>query len=659
MVCEARIIAEMKNRQAHIEVEDDEVVVTGGPELHSRHGRRFFQAVLGGRHSGEVWRVPRRGSRMQDLVVRINGFLEAEQFEITRGEIAAKGVDLALERRRSLDRAGTEARAWKVGHSTIDNERVAAQLESLGWKTERRLHPHQLRNVCHALASVNQANFSVPGAGKTATALAAGLLHFNAGTIDALLVVGPLACFDPWESETAAAVGSLLRPTRVRGSARPRRQTYEDATRGDLLLMSYAMAASDRLAIMALCERLNVMLIVDESHRVKRFRGGVWAPALTEIAELSRVRMILTGTPMPNGPRDLYSQVNVLWPNGLLTGSRSQFASRAERSFTSIRSLIEPFTTRTAKSELGLPPYRIERHSVPMTGTQADIYRLIRNRLRDHLKDVDSWEEKLDVLRRARPIRLLQAASNPDLLNHPDEAYRVPRVPPTNPTLMERLLRFNETDRPAKSDAALRLVTALTEEGKKVVCWSNFIRNLDSFNELVSRELGIPVFQVDGRVPASDDPLQDRRDGLVSEDDTRERRIEQFLSVDGPAALVTNPATSSESISLHRACHNAIYLDRTYDAALFFQSIDRIHRLGLPADADVSIHILQATIGDDDTIDHLVDASLLSKQENMEELLGGAEIHPLQQDAADPEGSPSDLEQMIRYLVGEEVDGEQ
>ena len=648
----------MKNLQARIEVEDNEVVVTGASELHTRHGRRFFQAVLGGRPFDDGWRVPRRGRRMQDLVVRINGFLETEGYDISRGELAAKGVELALERRRSLERASAESRSWKAGHSAIDSEWVADQLEGLGWRPERRLHPHQLRNVCHALAAVNQANFSVPGAGKTATALAAGLLHFNTGTIDALLVVGPLACFEPWESETAAAVGTLFRPMRVRGSARPRRESYADVTRGGLLLISYAMAASDRLALMAMCERLNVMLIVDESHRIKRFRGGVWAPALTEIAELARVRMILTGTPMPNSPRDLYSQINVLWPSGLLTGSRSHFASRVDRSLAAVHSSIQPFTTRTAKSELGLPPYRIERHSIPMAGTQADIYRLIRNRLRDQLDDADTWEDKLEALRRARPIRLLQAASNPDLLNHPDDAYRLPRVPPTNPTLMERLTRFAATDRPAKSDAALRLVIGLAEEGKKVVCWSNFIRNLDSFNELLRRELGIPVFQVDGRVPASDDPLQDRRDGDVSEDDTRERRIEQFLSVGGPAALVTNPATSSESISLHRACHNAIYLDRTYDAALFFQSIDRIHRLGLPDDADVTIHILQATIGGDDSIDQLVDASLLSKQEAMEEMLGGAEIHPLHQDAADPEGSPVDLEQLIRYLVGEEVDDE-
>lgn len=648
----------MTSRSARIEIEGDEVIVTGAPELYSRHTRRFFHSVLGGSRIESGWRVRRRGKRIHDLVMRINSFLETEGFDIARGDVAAKSVDLVFERRRSLKRAGEAARSWRAGCSSVSNEQIETELARLGWKSERRLHVHQLANVGHALAAVNQANFSVPGAGKTVTALAVGLLHLSTGIVDSLLVVGPLACFHPWEAETAAAVGSLIRPIRVRGSSQRRREFYRDASRGDLLLLSYAVAAADRLAILGMCERLNVMLIVDESHRIKRFKGGVWAPALMEIAELARVRMIMTGTPMPNSPRDLYSQVNVLWPNDMLTGSRSDFAGRADRDFTGVRSLIEPFTTRTAKSELRLPPYRIERHSVSMTGTQADVYRLIMNRLRDRLVDARTWEDKLDILNRARPIRLLQAASNPDLLNHPDDNFLLPPVPPTNPTLMQRLALFAETDRPAKSTAALQIAADIAKNGDKVVCWSNFIRNLDSLSDLLRRELRIPVFQIDGRVPASDDPAQDLGGSKVSEDNTRERRIEQFLTVDGPAALVTNPATSSESISLHRACHNAIYLDRTYDAALFFQSIDRIHRLGLSVDADVTIHILIASIDGDQTIDHLVDASLLAKQQAMEALLGGAEIRPLERNAADPEGDPGDLEQLIRYLVGEEVDYE-
>ncbi len=531
---------------------------------------------------------------------------------------------------------------------------MAEHLNSLNWRSERRLFPHQLRNVGHALAATNHANFSVPGAGKTATALAVAAIHYAASTIDILMVVGPLAAFEPWETEANAALGEQFATQRVRGDASQRRETYEAASRGDLLLMSYATAAADRPTIKHMCESMNVMLIVDESHRVKRFRGGLWAPSLAEIAELARVRMILSGTPMPNGPRDLYSQLNVLWPGGLLTGTRDQFASSVERSFSGVLESIAPFTTRTAKHELGLPPYRLERHDSEMRGTQAEIYQLIHNRLRDLVDGTGTWKDKIDTLRRARPIRLLQAATNPDLLNHPDDRLRLPPLPNPNPTLLERLARFAEDEAATKTTAAITLVGSLAEEGEKVTVWSNFVRNLDSFSECARRDLGIPTFQVDGRVPTGDDPSQDGERRSHPDDNTREARIEQFLNQSGPAVLVTNPATSSESISLHRACHHAIYLDRTYDAALFLQSIDRIHRLGLDPDKEVTVHILQATIDGDETIDHLVDLALQAKQAEMERLLEGAEIHPLYQEAAAPDGTDEDVEALLRFLIGEE-----
>ena len=45
--------------------------------------------------------------------------------------------------------------------------------------------------------------------------------------------------------------------------------------------------------------------------------------------------------------------------------------------------------------------------------------------------------------------------------------------------------------------------------------------------------------------------------------------------------LIGNPQKGGEGISLHKACHNAIYLDRDYDAGKYLQSRDRIHRIGL------------------------------------------------------------------------------
>lgn len=153
-----------------------------------------------------------------------------------------------------------------------------------------------------------------------------------------------------------------------------------------------------------------------------------------------------------------------------------------------------------------------------------------------------------------------------------------------------------------------------------------------------------------------DDPTAESEQ--PGEVDTREMVIRRFLDSEGAAVLVTNPASSSESISLHRSCHNAIYLDRTYDSALFLQSIDRIHRLGLPPNTIVTIHILLATMDNQPTIDQLVDQSLDAKSARMRQLLEGAELSPIylaDDPATDAEGNHQDLEALLRYLLGETV----
>jgi hypothetical protein len=226
---------------------------------------------------------------------------------------------------------------------------------------------------------------------------------------------------------------------------------------------------------------------------------------------------------------------------------------------------------------------------------------------------------------------------------------------------MERLAAYRVSDVPAKSQAALGLVHRIAERGEKVVCWSNFVPNLDQFSELVRHTATLPCFQIDGRVPAGDEALDDLPDRLQpnpDDTDTRERIIEQFLGTSGPAVLVTNPASCSESISLHSNCHNAVYLDRTYDCALFLQSIDRIHRLGLPEGARVQIHILLATLDGRATVDHLVDQALQRKETKMKRLLEGAELLPFEM-SEDPldtaQGSKEDLADLLRFLLGEET----
>ena len=405
------------------------------------------------------------------------------------------------------------------------------------------------------------------------------------------------------------------------------------------------------------------MLVVDESHRVKRFRGGLWAPALMEVAKHARVRLILSGTPMPQSGRDLYSQLRILWPGGELTGPPDDFATRVDSNFSSILAEIRPFASRTPKQALGLQPYRVVRHTVNLLTTQAEIYELIEGRLRRVIEDAATWRDKLEALRRGRLIRLLQAAANPDLLNKIDGFYRLPRFQIPNPTLLQRLADYRHIETPAKSQRALEIITDIVmradQTGGKTVCWSSFVHNLDQFTELVRQRLGLPVFQIDGRVPAGDQPADDGPYPSSPPDvDTREAVIDRFLHTAGPATLIANPASTSESISLHESCHNAIYLDRTYDCALYLQSIDRIHRLGLRPGQDVEVHTILATRDGRRTIDHLVDQSLAAKEAAMRQVLEGADLAPLQEPddpLASAEGTDQDLNNLLRYLLGEDT----
>jgi len=651
----------MPRTSVDISLDGDDVLVDSVDLHDDRMSRMYFESILGATRTDTGYRCPRRGKDSAALVVDISTYLERKGWTVLRHGRAQELAQRDVERRRSFARAKDAALALRAGTAPLTADDVSQRLRDFGWDEHTRtLKPYQMAGAIHAVTAANAANFSVPGSGKTATTLALAGLHLSAQTADVVVVVGPLSSFRPWETESRLALPGKLRVRRVRGNLTERTQMYSETQRLDLLLLSYSTAARDRRQLVDLCTRFNVILVVDESHRVKRFRGGFWAPALVQVARAARVRVILSGTPMPQSGKDLYSQLNILWPDRELTGPPEDFASRVTNDFQSVLETVRPFVSRTPKSALGLEPYEVMRHRVELRGTEADIYDLIESNFRRRIENAAQYHDKIEALRRGRPIRLMQAATNADLLNRVDGYYNVPAIESPNPTLMDRLSVFSRTETPAKSEMGLKLVSDIAATQAKVVVWSNFLGNLDLFSRLIRDRIGIPSFQIDGRVPVGDetrddDPLAAR----VAEDfgDTRESLIERFLNTSGAAALVANPASCSESISLHSTCHNAVYLDRTYDCALFLQSIDRVHRLGLPEGARVRIHIVQATFDGRGTIDDLVDASLGVKEAMMRGLLEGAELQPIltpEDPLVAAQGDERDLDALLRFLMGED-----
>jgi hypothetical protein len=110
-------------------------------------------------------------------------------------------------------------------------------------------------------------------------------------------------------------------------------------------------------------------------------------------------------------------------------------------------------------------------------------------------------------------------------------------------------------------------------------------------------------------------------------------------------------------MSLHMVCHEAIYVDRSYNATHFLQSVDRIHRLGLPPGVLTRVHVLENAlpfgVG---SVDVSVARRLAKKIRAMEQLLQDPDLNDLALDEEEAEGateesiSLEDIDDLVREL---------
>jgi len=170
----------------------------------------------------------------------------------------------------------------------------------------------------------------------------------------------------------------------------------------------------------------------------------------------------------------------------------------------------------------------------------------------------------------------------------------------------ELLREIARSEKSAKIRVAVDRTEAslAADRSHKVLIWTSFVQNVLLLQKLLERHNPVSLY---GAVATGSD----------EDADTREGRIRQFHSNPQCRVMIANPAACGEGISLHRACHHAIYLDRTFNAAHYLQSIDRIHRLGLAKDVETKVEILEARW----TIDARVAKRLKLKIDSMSVIL--------------------------------------
>ena len=641
-----------------------------GGEVQNLRANRFawnyFNGELKAKAEGDKLAINFDENIDAELLIRVNTALIKYGFTLEWGQTSSKIIKDFVQEESNFKEFSKKALTVRnfdgsnADNFIIDDFKSFQQAVSEKLKN-RSLYPLQLLAAFHMAFAQNSCNFSVPGAGKTSIVYAAysylkSLQKDNAKKIDKILIVGPLSSFGPWELEYAECFGKKASCTRITGAMSKRdRDNYLHSTNSsEVTLISYQSLPNLIEQLKVFLTLNKVMVVLDEAHKAKNTDGGVIASAVLELAAHCRSRIVLTGTPAPNGYQDIYNMFKFIWPNknvvefplprliGLTENPRPDLVSRLVDN-------IAPFFIRIKKSDLGLPKPKVHDPIVVKMGTvQRQIYDFIENRYVEEMMREN--EETLTSgfrsrLVKARTIRLMQAASNPAMLKAPLERFLDDEesfdLPIDDSAVLEQIANYEQNETPPKFKAALNKIKEIIANEEKVIVWAVFISTINKFCNYLKAN-GIDSKELYGAVPVDGNADCEDEFGI----ETREKIIREFHNSGSSfKVIIANPFAVAESISLHKACNNAIYMEKTFDAARFVQSKDRIHRVGLNPSATINYY----NILSEDSIDGVIEERLAIKERRMMEIIESQDI-PLFCNMQEGMGS-DDIKALIKDYV--------
>ncbi|MGW0184294.1 DEAD/DEAH box helicase [Streptomyces sp. NPDC003362] len=485
------------------------------------------------------------------------------------------------------------------------------------WKGE--LSEFQRRDIAKLLSLQHGANFSVPGAGKTRVALAVYAAQKAAGKVSRLLVVCPKSAYESWRYETAAC---LIHPLRINVLDGSRDEWAE------VLVVNYERLDRSLPMLAGWLKSGPSMIILDEAHRMKLGARGTYGAACMALGPLAARRLILTGTPAPNGSRDLENLLGFVWPGH---GQRTVVQAVAGGDLAHASSVLRPLFTRTTKQELGLPPVQLGLRFVDMPPLHDEIYTALVGGEKS-----GAAREDLSALGKTA-LRLLMAATSPALLleggsRYEPLAYQLPPLDvPEGSSLYSLMQNLPDYELSPKYQEAIAIIAENAAQGRKTLVWTTFVRSLTTLERLLEKYSPAVVY------------------GGTAD---REEQLRRFREDPACMVLISNPATLGEGISLHHVCHDAVYVDRDFMAGRFLQSLDRIHRLGLAPGTETRVTVLAVR----NSIDEVVAERLERKLDFMGRILDD----PTVQQLADLEEEPSvaaglassDIEALLSHIGG-------
>ena len=327
----------------------------------------------------------------------------------------------------------------------------------------------------------------------------------------------------------------------------PRRELDEQA---HLTITSHGLLRQDR-------EKLSAVdwdtVVIDEAQAIRNPETDL---ARAAFALRARFRVSLTGTPVENRLKDLWSQLHFLNP-GLL-GGLTDFDKRYMRPIEDgeaeplerLRERLRPFFLRRLKSEVApeLPPRTEITLWSELSEPEEELYEALRLAARrDVLAKLEAKGNVLAALEAL--LRLRQAACHPAL------------VP------------GQEAKTSSKTELLLDSLETTTAEGHKSLVFSQWTSMLNLLEPHL-RERGLPFLRLDGST-------RDRGDV-----------VRRFQEDEGTSVFLISLKAGGTGLNLTAADHVFLF-DPWWNPAVEEQAFDRAHRIG--QDKPVFVHRLIAS----------------------------------------------------------------
>jgi SNF2 family DNA or RNA helicase len=469
-------------------------------------------------------------------------------------------------------------KAKKIKHlreikNKISKEELNLFSENINY-LKRKLLPYQVKSLYHLHKAQSAANFSVPGSGKTSVILAYYEKLRLENKVNAIFLIGPKNCFYSWKTEFIKTIDRdpKIRILDQKIKSVDRIKLYKNPIKSEIYACHFITLSNDIEYLKTFASKNKFLLVIDEAHNIKKI-DGKWSNAAFSLSDFSDYKVVLTGTPMPNQFKDFYNYIDFLYGDNeiVTTHDKAKIEVLMEKNdfqeaSNILNKKLDPFYTRVTKKDLNLSKPNFNKPIlIEMNPIEKKIHDAIISKMKDY--PIKQYEKNIELIKKIRRARILRLRQNCSYVKNLISA--IPKdLKEVNENLTDGIANliasYDDKEVPAKIDELKKIVLPLIKKKKKVLIWSTHLATID----LIKRHMKQSDVNIEVITGAT---KLDKREDIKNEFNDESSSLN---------AIVANPQACSESISLHKACQNAVYYDQNYNAAEFLQSLDRIHRVG-------------------------------------------------------------------------------